>query len=127
MYIDILTRIKNAQAARKEKLKVPYSKMDMAVLRLLNDHKFVHSVEKKGRIPKRSIEIKIKYNAKKEGPITGIKFVSTPGRKIYAGYRDLKSVKSGYGLSVISTPRGIMTGQEARKSTVGGQILFEIW
>jgi small subunit ribosomal protein S8 len=127
MYIDMLTRIRNAQAARHEKLKVPYSKMDMSIARLLADNKFIHAAEKKGRMPKRFIEIHLKYKSKKESPISGVKFVSTPARKVYLGYKHLRPVRSGYGLSIVSTPKGIMTSKEARKNTVGGQILFEIW
>ena len=70
--------------------------------------------------------VKIKYNDSK-GVITGVKFISKPSRRLYVGYKDIRRVKSGYGLSVISTPIGVVSGSEARKSKVGGEILFEIW
>lgn len=126
MYIDLITKIKNAQKAKKESIKIPYSNMDMAVAQLLADTKLVDSVEKKGRMPKRVIEVKLKYDNDK-GVISGVKFVSRPSRRIYSGYKELKPVRQGYGFGIISTPKGIMTTREARKQKVGGQLLFEIW
>lgn len=126
MYIDLLTKIKNAQQAGKESLKVPYTKMDMKIAELLAANKFIAAAEKKGRMPKRIIEIELKYD-NGQGAISGIKLISKPSRRLYSGYRNLKPVKHGYGLGVISTPKGIMTTTEARKSKVGGQLLFEIW
>ena len=126
MYTDLLIKIKNAQQAKKESLKTSYSKMDLAIAEILAANKYVEAVEKKGRLPKRAIEIKLKYE-NGEGAISGIKFISRPSRKIYIGYKDLRSVRQGYGLGVISTSRGLMTVKEAKKSRVGGQFLFEIW
>lgn len=125
-YIDLITRIKNAQMARKEGLKVPFSINDMAVAELLEKKGFVKGVEKKGRMPKRVIYIKLKYKDG-ENSINGIKLFSKPSRRLYSGYRDLKKTKHGYGTGVISTPKGIMTTDEARQQKVGGELLFEIW
>ena len=126
MYINLLTQIKNAQHARKEKLKVPYTKMDMAILEILSNKKLVGGVSKKGRLIKRSVEIKLNYNDG-QGIINDVKFISKPSRRIYTGYKDLKPVKQGYGFGIISTSKGIMTTMEARKQKLGGQVLFEIW
>lgn len=126
MYIDLLTKIKNAQRAGKERLKVVYTNNDNAVAELLAKAGFIESVAKKGRLPKRILEIRPKYE-NEQGAITDIKFISRPSRHIYIGYRDLRSVRQGYGLGVISTPQGIMTTKEARKMKVGGELLFEIW
>ena len=126
MYINLLTQIKNAQHARKEKLKVPYTKMDMAILEILSNKKLVGEVSKKGRLIKRSVEIKLNYNDG-QGIINDVKFISKPSRRIYTGYKDLKPVKQGYGFGIISTSKGIMTTMEARKQKLGGQVLFEIW
>lgn len=127
MYIDMLTRIKNAQAVGKEKVKVPYSKMDEAIANILARHKFIHSVEKKGRMPKRVLEIKLNYDKNGKGAINGVKFLSKPSRKLYAGYKNLRPVKQGYGIGILSTPKGIITNSEAVKQKVGGQLLFEVW
>ena len=126
MYTDLLIRIKNAEQAKKDSVKAPFSNMDMAIAELLATHKYVESAAKKGRLPKRVIEIKLKYTDGR-GAVSGVKFLSTPGRRLYAGFKDLKSVKQGYGMAVISTPQGIMTAKEARKMKLGGELLFEIW
>lgn len=126
MYIDLLTRIKNAQKARKESMKLPYSTMDMAVAELLVKHGYLLEAAKKGRMPRRVIEIRLAY-PNGNPAITGINVISKPSRRLYAGYRDLRKVKQGLGMSVLSTPQGIMGGMDARKKKVGGQLLFEIW
>lgn len=127
MVNNILTTIKNAQNAKKESVKFPYSNLDFAVSELLAKNGFVDSVAKKGRLPKRIIEVKIKYNADGKGAITGVKSISKPSRRLYSGYKDLKNVKQGFGLSVLTTSKGIMTAKEAKQQKVGGQLLFEIW
>lgn len=126
MYIDLLIKIKNAQAAKKESVKVPYTNMDNAVAELLLAHKYIEAVSKKGRMPKRGLEITLKYN-NGIGAIEDLKILSRPSRKLYAGYKDIRPVRQGYGLLVLSTPKGIMDGKAARKEKVGGQLLFEIW
>lgn len=126
MYTDLLTKIQNAQKAKKASVKVPFSNMDLAVAELLLKHDFVAAVNKKGRMPKRVLEIELKYITDK-GAISGVKFLSVPSRRLYAGYTDLRPVKQGYGLALISTPKGIMTSLEAKRAKTGGQLLFEIW
>lgn len=126
MYIDLIIKIKNAQQAKKEKLKVPYSNMDMAILEILSKYGYIGELAKKGRMPKRVIEIKLAYEDGL-GVIGGVKIISKPSRRFYAGYTGIKLVKQGHGLGLISTPKGIMAFHEARKQKVGGQLLFEIW
>jgi small subunit ribosomal protein S8 len=126
MYIDLLTKLKNAQKAKKESLKVPFTTMDFAIAEILAARGFVGSVSKKGRAPKRVIDIDLKYDGSK-GAISGINFLSVPSRRLYVGYQELRPVKQGFGVSLISTPKGILTNKEARKAKVGGQLLFEIW
>ncbi|MBI3046616.1 MAG: 30S ribosomal protein S8 [Candidatus Harrisonbacteria bacterium] len=126
MYYDLLTKIKNAQAVKKESIKIPYTNMDFAIAEILAKHKFVEEVFKKGRMPKRVLDIKLKYQ-NGQGKILGIKLLSKPSRKLFAGYKDIKPVRQGYGLLVLSTPKGIMDGKNAKKEKVGGQLLFEIW
>ena len=126
MYTSLLTHIRNAQGARKEVVKTPYSIMDEKVLEILSKSKFIAGFEKKGRNPKRYLEINLLY---KNGlpSIRGLKFVSTPSRHIYKRYTQLRSVKQGYGVAVISTSKGIMTDSEAKKGKIGGEVLFNIW
>jgi small subunit ribosomal protein S8 len=126
MYTDLLTKIHNAQRAKKATVKVPYSNMDMAIAEVLADKGFILAVSKKGRAPKRVIEVELKYDGEK-GAISEINFVSVPSRRIYSGYKELRPIRQGFGLAVVSTSKGIMTASEARKQKVGGQRLFEIW
>lgn len=126
MYTDLLTKIHNAQRAKKASLKTPFSGMDFAIAEILAARGFVASVSKKGRTPKRIIEVDLKYT-NDQGAITGIKFLSVPSRRIYAGYKDLRKVRQGFGIAVLSTPKGVMTADDARKQKLGGQLLFEIW
>jgi small subunit ribosomal protein S8 len=126
MYTDVLTKIKNAQAARLPNVKVAFSGMDMAILEILASRGYLASAEKKGRNPKRVIDVQLKY-ADGRGAIRGIRFVSVPSRRIARGYRELRPTLAGYGVALISTPKGIMTFEEARKQKLGGMVLFEIW
>ena len=107
--------------AKKEYIKLPYSSMDMAVAEILSKNKYIDSVAKKGRAPKRYMEIKL------NNKITDFKFISRPSRRLYFGYKDLKPVKQGYGFGVISTSKGVMTATEARKQKAGGVYLFQVW
>lgn len=123
MYIDTLTRIKNAQMKGEDSVKVPYSKMDKAVLDVLEKEGFLKNVDVKGKKPKKVV--KVNFNENK--PIRGLSFLSKPSLRKYLGYRDMMSVKGGYGVLVVSTPKGVMSGDKARKERVGGQLLFKMW
>lgn len=126
MYTDLLVRIKNAQAIKKENIRTPYSKMDEVIISILQKNGYIESYERKGRGPKKVLDVKLKYQDDK-GSISGVKFLSRPSRKIYLGYKEIRPVRHGFGLMVISTPKGVMTGRDARKIKVGGEALFEIW
>lgn len=123
MFIDVLIKMKNAEQAGKKSMKVPHSKMDHAVLEELKRYGFVKKVEIKGRAPKKTLEVVFG----KERKIQGLKLLSKPSVRRYAGYEDFKAVKGGHGILVVSTSRGVMSGVRARKEKVGGQLLFEIW
>ncbi len=123
MYIDLLIRIKNAELVHKDAVKVPYTKNDHAVAEILQRFGFLKSVEVKGRSFKKVMELELN----KERPVQGMKFLSRPSLRRYGKYRDFRRVKSGEGLLVVSTPKGILTGVDARKTKVGGELLFEIW
>jgi len=123
MYIDFLIKIKNARQAEKKTMKSPFSKMDYAVAEELVRYGFLKRVEVKGRAPKKTLEVSLNP----EKPVIGVKFLSRPSLKTYAGYEKFKLVKSGHGLLVVSTSKGIMSGVRAKKEKVGGQMLFEVW
>jgi len=111
---------------KKEDVKTLYNNMDLVIAELLVKHKFIGDVAKKGRMPKRVLDIKLKYVDGK-GAIQGVKFLSKPSRAMYTGYAEIRPIRQGYGLLVLSTPKGIMDGKQAKKAKLGGQLLFEIW
>jgi len=117
----------NALQRNKERVKVPYSKMDLEVLDSLAKYNYLDEVSRKGRGVKRIIDIKLKYDQEHKPVISSIKLISRPSKKIYLGWRDIKKSKQGYGNYFLSTPKGIMSGYEARKNKIGGELLFEIW
>jgi small subunit ribosomal protein S8 len=123
MYIDLLIKIKNAQRAGKEVLKTPATKLDKAVADVLAERRFVKKVELKGKSYKKYLEIELDGERK----IDGLKFLSKSSVRRYSGYRDLAKVKGGFGTLVLTTPKGILTNEQAKKEKVGGQLLFEIW
>jgi len=127
MYTQLLTQIKNAQLVGKERVKAPHSRMDEAILSILEQQRFIKSFEKKGKSPKRYFDIVLKYSPEGEGAIKGFSFVSKPSRRIYKGYTSLRLIRHGFGMGVLSTSSGIMTDKEAKSKKVGGQVLFTIW
>lgn len=126
MYTDILTRIQNASMRHHDRVKAPYSAMDLAVLEVLASRGYVESVSRKGRGVRRIIDIQLKYQGEEPG-IHGFRFIGKPSRRIYCGYRDIKASKQGHGDYILSTPKGILTGHQARNQKVGGEVLFELW
>ncbi len=126
MYYDLLVKIKNAERSGKEKITTPLSKFDFAVAKVLAEEGYVKAVEKKSAGVRGAIEIKLAGGGKKPA-INDFKILSKPSRRIYADYRSLKPVKHGYGVGIISTPKGIMSNKTARKNKVGGEYLFQIW
>jgi len=123
---DMLTIIRNAQAVLKETVVVPYSGIKFEIAKVLKKENFIEEIEKKGKKIRKTIEIKLKYKDK-EPAISGLKRVSKPGQRIYTAAGDIKGVRGGYGITIISTSKGLMTGKEARKQNLGGEILCKVW
>lgn len=123
---DMLTRIRNAQAVRKETVEVPFSAIKYAIAKTLGKKGFIKSAEFRGKKVKKTIEIKLKYQEKTPG-ITGARRVSKPGQRMYVSVQDIGRVKNGYGIAILSTSKGVMDGHQAQKEKVGGEILCEIW
>lgn len=124
---DMITSINNAQAVAKKQISVPYSNFKFEILNLLKKEGYILDVQKKGKTPQQKILIDLKY---KEGDVpffTKIRKVSKQGQKIYSAAKELRPVKSGHGVSIISTSKGLMTNKEARKNNAGGEIICEIW
>jgi len=126
MHYDLLVRIKNATQARRKIVRMPFSGMDFSVAKVLMQEGYLKDVRKKSVEKKHYLELEL---AQKDSPsaLSDFRIVSKPGRRLYIGYRTLRPVRQGYGVGVLSTPKGILTAKEARKEKVGGEYLFEIW
>ena len=124
---DFIIRLKNAGAVKKETASVPYSALKMAVAEKLQNAGFVKSIDKKGKKVRRTLDVVLKYDTEGLHVIHGVRRISKPGRRVYRSVREIMPVRYGHGTLVLSTPKGILTGKEARKQNVGGEALFEIW
>lgn len=124
---NLLTMIRNAQRAKRLKVTVPYSTMNLLLVKTLQKEGFIGQYEKGGKKLNKSLEIILKYDSEGKGVISNIQRVSTPGRRWYMKASELTPVKQGYGLRILSTPKGVMSDKEARKSRVGGEVLCEVW
>jgi small subunit ribosomal protein S8 len=123
--IDLIIRVKNGYMASKEVIESPYSKFKEEILKKLLTLKFIKKYQVDGDKIKK-ITIYLLYE-KGQSALTDIKIYSKPGRRLYVSYKDLKSVLSGYGYSILSTPQGILTNKEAKVKKVGGELLFSLW
>jgi small subunit ribosomal protein S8 len=126
MYYDLLAKLKNATMAKKEKIIVPFSKMDEAVLKALVESGYIKSADVEIIGEKSVIVVRLAYK-NKTATINDFKIVSKPSRRFYFNYQSLRPVKQGYGVSILSTSKGVMTNKEAKKNKIGGEYLFEIW
>jgi len=123
---DTLTRIRNAQAVSHQTVVIPFSKLKFNLAKILEKEGLVNEITTRGRKVRKVIEIKLKYE-KGMPAISGLKRISKPGQRIYLKRKELRPVKQGYGLAIISTSVGLMTNKEARKRGLGGEVLCEIW
>jgi small subunit ribosomal protein S8 len=124
---DMLTRIRNAVRARHPRVDLPSSKLKVEIARILKDEGYLANfkvVEEKG---KKTLRVFLRYTPDRHGVITDLKRISRPGSRRYVGKTDIRAVVGGMGISILSTPRGLMTGQSARKVGVGGEVLCEVW
>lgn len=125
---DMLTRIRNANTAKHDTVDVPASKMKLAIAEILLKEGYIKSYEVEDDGAMKNIHITLKYNKdKSEKIITGLKRISKPGLRVYAGAEELPKVLGGLGIAVVSTNKGVMTDKEARKLNVGGEVLAFIW
>lgn len=131
MYVisDMLIRIKNAQMARKDRLLIPFSKMKWDIAKILKEANFIQDFERKKKKQKKTEQtfIDVKLDAEHPGAISGIRIVSKPSRRFYIKKSEIHPVLGGYGISIVSTSKGVMTGAEAKKNQLGGEWLAEVW
>jgi len=123
---NMIIIMKNGSLAGKESVALPYSKMKDAILQCLKKEGYVDSVAKKVKYDQPVLEVELSYIDKKP-KIKEVERISKQSRRVYFGIKDIHSVRSGSGLLVLSTPKGILSGKEARKEQVGGEALFRIW
>ena len=124
---DMLTRIRNAIAANHPRVDIPGSKLKMEVARILKEEGYINNYTTKGEGIKYMIRIFLRYDAKGTSSITHLSRVSRPGRRVYVGAGEVPRVLGGYGVNIISTSRGLMSGKNARKANVGGEILAQVY
>ncbi len=124
---DMLTRIRNGLMVRKPFILVPSSKMKVAIAQILLEEGFIQGYEVTNERPQPNIRLWLKYDEKRRPIVTGLERVSRPGRRVYSGKADLPWVLSGLGIAIVSTPKGVMTDREARRTGVGGEILCYVW
>ena len=124
---DMLTRVRNANLAFKDDLVVPASKMNRALLQILMTEGYVAGFGEEGEGIERVYRVTLKYDAKRQRTISGIKRVSKPGRRVYAGHDQLPRVLGGLGIAIISTSRGVMTDRDASRKGIGGEVLAYVW
>ncbi len=123
---NMLTSIRNAQAVLHQTVDIPFSNLKYELAKILEKQGFIEKIDKKNKKIKKFIEITLKYNNKMP-VILGLKRISSPGQRIYISVQKIKKVRSGYGIAIISTSKGLMTDKEARKNKLGGEVLCEIW
>ena len=124
---DFLARIRNAVRARHPKLDVPVSKLKLEMARILKEEGYIANfkpVEEEGR---RLLRVYLKYDGKNDAAISNLNRISRPGCRVYVGRNEIPRVLGGLGIVILTTPKGVMTGQQARKQGVGGEVLCEVW
>jgi len=126
---DFCTRIRNGYMARKLKIQIPYSKLKEEMAKVLNEQGYLKEFKVQGsRLKaKRNITIELKYDKKGKPVLTKIERISKPGLRVYKGSQNIPRVLSGLGIAIVSTPKGLLTGKQAKKQNLGGEIICKVW
>ena len=124
---DMLTRIRNAVSARHDNVTIPASKLKTAIATVLKDEGFIKAYEAFEEGPRRFLRVQLSYTNDHEPLLTGLKRVSRPGLRVYVQKREIPRVYNGLGIAILSTPKGIMTGQQAWRQKTGGELLCYVW
>ena len=125
---DMITRIRNAARARQQRVDMPASRMKAELARILKEEGYIASfrVVEETKV-KKTLRVMLRYTPERRNVITNLKRISRPGCRRYIGKGEIRPVVGGLGISILSTPRGLMTGRQARKTGVGGELLCEVW
>lgn len=124
---DLLTRIRNAARARKVTVDAPWSRQKEAIAKVLAEEGYLSDAAEVEEGERRVLRITLRYDPQRRPVILGLKRVSRPSLRVYVGVRDIPSVRKGLGVSILSTPRGILTDREARRQKVGGEVVCTVW
>lgn len=124
---DMLTKVRNAAMARHEKVDIPASKLKLEIVKILKTEGYIKNFKKVSQDGLNSIRVFLKYDEANASVIHGLEKVSTPGRRVYAGYKDLPRVYNGYGTLIVSTSLGVTTGKKALEKQVGGELICTVW
>ena len=124
---DFLSRIRNALRVRHQKVDVPASKLKLEIARILKEEGYISNFKQTEEEGHKVLRVYLKYGSNNEAAISRLQRVSTPGARVYVGRHEIPRVLGGMGINILTTPRGVMTGRQARKEGVGGEVLCEIW
>lgn len=124
---DFIIRIKNAGQVGKQSISVPFSSMKMAIAQLLTNKGYLASAEKKSKGKVNMLNVSLVYREDGTPAVSGVRRISKPSRRLYSKAKEIKRFRNGYGLSIFSTPKGIMADGDAKKANLGGEFLFNIW
>ena len=124
---DMLTKVRNAAVARHEKVDIPASKLKLEIVKILKTEGYIKNFKKVQEDGHSIIRIILKYDDSNNPVIHGVKKISTPGRRVYSGYKELPRVFNGYGTIIVSSSSGVTTGKKASEKMVGGELICSIW
>lgn len=123
----MLTKIRNAQAVKKETVTVPHSKIKTEIAKALLRSNYIKEINRRGKKSKKSLELGLLYDENKNGAISHISRISKPSQRVYLPVQKLRPIRQGYGMLILSTPKGVLTSKEAIRERVGGEILCKVW
>lgn len=124
---DMLTRIRNAGMARQDEVSMPTTKLLVEIARVLTQEGFIRDYRVVPAQPRDNLVLRLKYGPDKKSAVLGLRRVSKPGLRVYRPAKQIPRVRGGLGIAILSTPRGIMTGRDAYRQNVGGEMLAEVW
>lgn len=124
---DMLARVRNAIDAKHSRVDVPLSKLKLEIARILKEEGYINNFVVKGEGVRKNIRIFLRYDQRGTSTISTLQRVSRPGRRVYMGSQEIPQVLGGYGINIVSTPRGLMTGKRARREKVGGEVLAQVY
>jgi small subunit ribosomal protein S8 len=124
---DFLTRVRNAIRAKQQKVDVPASKLKTEIARILKEEGYISNFKATEENGQKLLRVYLKYSNANEAAISNLERISKPGCRVYVGRTEIPRVLGGLGINILTTPRGVMTGREARKQGVGGEILCQVW